>query len=153
MINLILFVCLNCLNSILYLKKKGPLLETVSGIPLWELRLSFYISFKNKMNSPRTNMKLKRDKTMSPRSHFCPDPKHFVSFCCPISISAPVGQLLVASLEVHSFKKSTVTLWQMFHSLHFLLISCYLLWNKHGGAQKANRPPVKKHKHLHLSPS
>lgn len=95
------------------------------------------------MNSPRTNMKLKRDKTMSPCSHFCPDPKHFVSFCCPISISAPVGQLLVASLEVYRLKKSTVTLWQMFHSLHFLLISCYLFWNKHRGAQKANRPPVK----------
>lgn len=40
-------------------------------------------------------------------------------------------------------KKSTVTLWQMFRSLHFLLISCYLLWNKHGGPRKANRPPVK----------
>lgn len=57
-------------------------------------------------------------------------------------IASSIGQLLVTSLEVHK-KKSTRTPWQMFHSLHFLLISCYLLWNKHGGSQKANRPPVK----------
>lgn len=94
------------------------------------------------MNSLRTHMKLDGDRPESPFT-FLSWSKTFCFVLLTSKIAPPFGQLLLASLEVHRLKKRTMTLWQMFHSLHYLLISCYLLWNKHRGSRKANRPPVK----------
>lgn len=134
--------------------------------------LSFTGVLWTKMNGLRTNNEDKLRWSRESSSHFCPDVKLFASFRHLFSsihfcaVSECHGDRLSPAWNWLGFihhkqdgstrwtafagdappqkkKKSTVTPWQMFRSLHFLLISCYLLWNKHGGPRKANRPPVK----------